>query len=607
MEDHKQSFDISIVCALYEEARAVIDEFSTRCAVSFTKAFHGLDRYEYWFTMIQNTIGEPLTILVTWLPEMGPTAMAQELKILVQQFHPRFVAMTGICAGDQHNVQLGDLVIASMAYHYEEGKVIRGSDGQSHHLPATRTPGPSDQTLQYARGFEGWKKPVTKMKWQCLKRSLQQSEHPKRFIAPMASGMAVHADNPFPWLQGQYHRNPIALDMEAASFYKALRACTHALVVKGVCDYADMTKNDAYHDYAARASAVYVLHFIQEYVTEETMPRRVVAPSTDRAGPAALFMVPYPPNPFFTGRGDLLSTLALALHTGQSAALSQPQAMSGLGGVGKTQVAIEYAHRHAQDYQAVFWVSAASQETLLSGFAAIADILQLPERYEPDENKSVAAVKRWLQQHRHWLLILDRAEDLSLLLDFLPPTRPGHLLLTTCVQALGGLANRIEVTPLDQSSGTLLLLHRAGLLPLEASLEQAREADLSDAQRLWQELGGVPLALDQAGAFIEEMQCSLSDYLYLYQTQRSELLQQRGGVLRDHTDSVFTTFTLAVNAATQRHGAVRDLLQVCALLHPDAIPEEVFREGAGYLSRAIRNKPWTETDTKAVKSMEKLA
>ncbi len=265
MKEQPQLFDICIVCALYEEASAVIEEFSRRCHVSFTKAYHGLDRYEYQYTTMQNTSREPLTVLVTWLPEMGPPAMAQEIKSFVQQFHPRFMAMTGICAGDQRQVQLGDLIIASAAYHYEEGKITGEPEG---HLPATHTTGPANQVLQYVRGFTGWEQPVTQMKQLLLKRPLQAADHPKQKVAPMASGMAVRADDPFPWLQQRYHRHTVALDMEAASFYSALRSFTHTLVVKGVCDYADIQKNDDYHDYAARVSAVYMLHFIQEYVKD---------------------------------------------------------------------------------------------------------------------------------------------------------------------------------------------------------------------------------------------------------------------------------------------------------------------------------------------------
>ena len=100
--------------------------------------------------------------------------------------------------------------------------------------------------------------------------------------------MAVRQDNPFPWLREKYNRDTIALDMEAATFYRTLRAVSHihGLVVKGVCDHADMNKKDTYHDYAAQASAVYLLSFIQEYVTEQTMPRRDGHLPSSRDGPS---------------------------------------------------------------------------------------------------------------------------------------------------------------------------------------------------------------------------------------------------------------------------------------------------------------------------------
>src|SRR5437764_3144264 len=142
MEKRAESFDVCIVCALYEEAEAVLGEFSTRCHVSFLKEFSEMDRYEYRHTSISNNRGEPLTILVTWLSDSGPTQAGLDLKPFLHEFRPRFVAMTGICAGDGRKVKLGDLIVAQYAYHYEEGKVIREPDGQSRHLPEMKTADP---------------------------------------------------------------------------------------------------------------------------------------------------------------------------------------------------------------------------------------------------------------------------------------------------------------------------------------------------------------------------------------------------------------------------------------------------------------------------------
>jgi tetratricopeptide (TPR) repeat protein len=283
------------------------------------------------------------------------------------------------------------------------------------------------------------------------------------------------------------------------------------------------------------------------------------------------------------GREDLLARLHHHLHAGQTMALSQPSALSGLGGVGKTQVALEYAYRHAQDYQAVFWARAESRDALVTGFLEIAQTLSLPEREERDAAVIVAAVKGWFLQHTNWLLILDNADDLACLPEFLPTPLQGHLLLTTRAQALGGLGSRLEVEPLDLDTGPLLLLRRAGLLALDVPLAQAEQTDWQAAVQLSQELGGLPLALDQAGAYLEEAGCGLQQYLDLYRSRRGDLLRRRGGVLADHPDSVATTWALSFVRVEQQSALAADLLRLCAWLHPDAIPEELFLQGAAHL------------------------
>ncbi|HEY7355236.1 MAG TPA: helix-turn-helix transcriptional regulator, partial [Ktedonobacterales bacterium] len=298
--------------------------------------------------------------------------------------------------------------------------------------------------------------------------------------------------------------------------------------------------------------------------TRGAEPRGQSAPSAVRA----VWQVPFRRNPFFTGREAALARLALLLGTGKAAALS------GLGGVGKTQMALEYAYRSAQDYQAVFWLRADSRDALAAGFLEIAHALNLPERDERDQAIMVAAIRGWFSQHTNWLLILDNADDLAFLPEFLPASLQGHLLLTTRAQALSGLASRVEIETLDQDTGPLLLLRRAGLLALDARLAQAEQTDWQAAVQLSQELGGLPLALDQAGAYLEETHCSLQQYLHLYRSHRTDLLRQRGGMAQDHPDSVATTWALSFAQVEQRSPLAADLLRLCAWLHPDAIPEE---------------------------------
>src|SRR5437762_1785942 len=153
-----------------------------------------------------------------------------------------------------------------------------------------------------------------------------------------------------------------------------------------------------------------------------------------------IWMIPYPRNPFFLGRDEHLSLIHVQLRAGEIMALSQPQAISGLGGIGKTQIAVEYAYRYSQEYQTVLWARAESIETLNSSYSQLAVKLNLPEREAEKEEIIVAAVKQWLQDHHHCLLILDNADELALLQDFLPPGVSGHLLITTRAGSTGRLA-----------------------------------------------------------------------------------------------------------------------------------------------------------------------
>ena len=305
--------------------------------------------------------------------------------------------------------------------------------------------------------------------------------------------------------------------------------------------------------------------------------------SAPRAALPPVWNVPYPRNALFIGREALLAQLRLHLQAGQATALSQPQAISGLGGIGKTQIAIEYAYRYHQDYQVVLWARAESQDALTSSYVAIASLLNLPEKEAQEQAITVQAVKTWLQVHSGWLFMLDNADDLALVPTFLPPAMGGHLLLTTRAQAMGRLAHRIEVDVLAAEQGALFLLRRAALLAPDAELSQASSGDRALALHITEALGGLPLALDQAGAYLEETGSSLADYDRLFQQHHATLLAQRRGLVADHPEPVTTTWSLSFAQVEERNGAAADLLCLCAFLSPDAIPEEITTQGAAHL------------------------
>src|SRR5579863_5310631 len=232
-----------------------------------------------------------------------------------------------------------------------------------------------------------------------------------------------------------------------------------------------------------------------------------------------VWFVPYRRNPFFTGREEILAHLYDALHPVRARACIPMQVISGLGGIGKTQIAVEYAARYHDDYQYVLWVRAETRATCVSDYILIADLLQLPWKDEQDQVHIIESVKRWLQQHPDWLLILDNVQDLSLISDFIPVQHPGHVLLTTQLHTGGTFAwlHHVQKLPLEES--IRFLLCRAKVLAPNARLQDVPAADDVAAREVCQLLDGLPLALDQAGAYIEMAACGLSGYLVRYRSQ----------------------------------------------------------------------------------------
>jgi len=296
--------------------------------------------------------------------------------------------------------------------------------------------------------------------------------------------------------------------------------------------------------------------------------------------PQLTWNVPYRRNPFFTGREEILAHLFTVLQNSKAAALTQTQAISGLGGIGKTQIAVEYAYRYRDQYQAIFWITASTREAFTADFVMLAALLNLPEQHEQDQDIVVRAVKRWLTTHTHWLLILDNIDNLEMLADYLPVQSTGDVLLTTRLQALGTLAQGIEVEKMGLDEGVIFLLRRTKLLAPGASLDQSTQERHAQAADIVAALDGLPLALDQAGAYIEETRCGLSQYLDLYGARRKELLQRRGRFPIDHPDSVAATWSISFQRVEQESQAAADLLRLLAFLDPEAIPEEIIILGA---------------------------
>lgn len=308
---------------------------------------------------------------------------------------------------------------------------------------------------------------------------------------------------------------------------------------------------------------------------------------------APLSNVPYQRNPLFTGREERLQTLHRYLSTDQMVALTQSYAVYGLGGIGKTQLAIEYAYRYSLEYSAVLWLHAESEENIITSFLAIAELLQLPECQDSRQQHAIAAVQHWLSTHSRWLLIWDNLEEIELFQNYLPVGHQGKVLITTRRQALGALVQGLELPTMTREEGMLFLLKRAKVIEAQASdeqvwqVEQRLPVEYAAAEELVQTMGGLPLALDQAGAYIEETGCGLAGYLQLYKQQSKQLLERRGTSSEDHPQSTAATFALAYQRVEEISQAAAELLCLCAFLHPDDIPEELIKAGGECLEEPL--------------------
>ena len=308
-------------------------------------------------------------------------------------------------------------------------------------------------------------------------------------------------------------------------------------------------------------------------------------PVTPKEEPASLdvWMVPHRRNQYFTGREDAIRYLRDAFTMRKTSVSSLTCAISGLGGIGKTQVAVEYASRYTDEYPVVLWARADSYQSLIADFATFARAgrLNLPEQADPDQAQVVEAVKRWLRQQKGWLLILDNADDIEMVDDFIPVRSEGHALLTTRSQLTGPGMKSFELEKLGPVEGALLLLRRARIIEADAPLSAAREADRINAEAISTLLDGLPLALDQAAAYIEEKQSGLAAYQKLYQTHHEALLKQRGAGKREYSYTVATTWSLSFAQLDQAENpSAADLLRLCAFLYPDGIPESLILKGA---------------------------
>ena len=274
-------------------------------------------------------------------------------------------------------------------------------------------------------------------------------------------------------------------------------------------------------------------------------------------------------NPHFTGRAGLLEQLRQRLHAGEGTLVVQ--ALYGLGGVGKTQLAIEYAHRFAADYDLVWWIDAEQPALIGDQLAQLADKLGLPTR--ATVAGTIELVLGELRRRSGWLLVFDNAERPQHLAPY-QPGGAGHVLVTSRASGWGALGGRLEVDVLTRPETVALLQRR---IP---------ELDARLADELAAELGDLPLAEAQAAAYLEQTGLPPAAYLGRFRTRRASLLAK--GEVLGYQERLDTTWTLSLERLRTDSPAAVPLLELAAFLAPEPIPLSLFSAHPELLDEPLR-------------------
>ena len=263
----------------------------------------------------------------------------------------------------------------------------------------------------------------------------------------------------------------------------------------------------------------------------------------------ALRLAPRPV--FLAGREELLAELDARLA--EDGAGPRMVALCGLGGAGKTSVALEYAHRHLDDVGVAWQLPAEDRSVLVAGFGELAAQLGAAEGGDP-----VAAVHTVLAASpAPWLLVFDNAPDRASVAALVPPAGPGRVLVTSRDQ-IWPPSQFLDVPVLDPQVAAGFLVSRTGDADRRAALELAGM------------LGGLPLALEQAAAYVQASGESLAGYLALFRKRRSDLLGR--GEPTGYPETVTTTWRLAFEDMQQAAPGAAGLLRLLAFCAAEAIP-----------------------------------
>ncbi|MER5931133.1 FxSxx-COOH system tetratricopeptide repeat protein [Streptomyces sp. NPDC002054] len=296
---------------------------------------------------------------------------------------------------------------------------------------------------------------------------------------------------------------------------------------------------------------------------DQTMELKASQPLFVRTGqPRVMGNVP-PKNPNFTGRESLLAAVEDQLRSEETAAVL-PHALHGMGGVGKSQLAVEYIYRHSHEYNVIWWIPAERDSLVLGALVDLARALNLD--VGPQANTAVPAVREALRTGRpydNWLLVFDNAEDIDAVRAYFPTGGPGKIIVTSRNREWERVATPLTVNVFEREESIALLQRRA------------RDLSAEDADRLADALGDLPLAIEQAGAWHAATGMPVTEYLDLLEQRKPGILELDPSP--DYPLSVAAAWNISLDQLADSNPAARQLLEICACMAPEPIPLSMLR------------------------------
>lgn len=298
--------------------------------------------------------------------------------------------------------------------------------------------------------------------------------------------------------------------------------------------------------------------------------------------PSDIFNVPFHKNRFFRGRSDFLEDLARYLLPSRKRQTLASCLVHGIPGMGKSQLALEYAYQNRKSYRCVFWIGSETLPGLGLNFASIADLLGVSDQSMGPERK-IEIAKEWLENtDKPWLIIFDNVNDWNDIKTYLPNKPEGAVLITTQIAATAQLTQSgVCLSPLDRKDGSNLLLDHV-------QKQCPSESDVAESESLSEILGGLPIAIAHVAGRILSSQMTLGEARDLFKNQQSEYMWSGEQTSSTHMYSLQLSKVWEFSLH-ELQPDVLELLYVLAMLDPDSIPERMIVEDA--VSDSLTERP----------------